>query len=246
MVATASTKISVSPASRMLSAISFGVFCRDAPSTRAIMRSRNVEPWAAVMRTRMRSLITCVPPVTAERSPPASRITGALSPVMAASLTEATPSMISPSDGISSPASTTTMSPCFRLVPSTSSVRPPEVSRRAMASVLARRRLAACALPRPSATASAKLANSTVNHSQMLICNSKPRLPFPARASRISRMVVSVVTISTTNITGLRHSVRGSSFANAWRMAGNRMRGSAMVVAVRRRAVAGITTGLST
>ena len=33
-----------------------------------------------------------MPPVTAERSPPASRMTGADSPVMADSLTEATPS----------------------------------------------------------------------------------------------------------------------------------------------------------
>ena len=40
----------VMPASRMLSAISFGVFCRSAPSTSAIMRSRKVEPCAAVMR----------------------------------------------------------------------------------------------------------------------------------------------------------------------------------------------------
>ena len=41
-----------------------------------------------------------MPPVTAERSPPDSRITGADSPVIAASLTEATPSITSPSDGI--------------------------------------------------------------------------------------------------------------------------------------------------
>ena len=34
----------VRPASRMLSAISFGVFCRDAPSTSAIIRSRKVSP----------------------------------------------------------------------------------------------------------------------------------------------------------------------------------------------------------
>ena len=34
----------------------------------------------------------------------------------------------------------------------------------------------ACALPRPSATASAKLANSTVNHSQRMIWKVKPRL----------------------------------------------------------------------
>ena len=38
------------------------------------------------------------------------------------------------------------------------------------------RRLAACALPRPSATASAKFANSTVNHSQTMIWKVKPRL----------------------------------------------------------------------
>ena len=61
----------------MLSAISFGVFCRSAPSTSVIMRSMKVEPGAAVMRTVIQSDSTCVPPVTAERSPPDSRITGA-------------------------------------------------------------------------------------------------------------------------------------------------------------------------
>ena len=55
----------------MLSAISFGVFCRSAPSTSAIIRSRKVEPCAAVMRTLIQSERTIVPPVTAERSPPA-------------------------------------------------------------------------------------------------------------------------------------------------------------------------------
>ncbi len=47
----AKTKMSVRPASRMLSAISFGVFWRSAPSTSAIMRSMKVAPGAAVMRT---------------------------------------------------------------------------------------------------------------------------------------------------------------------------------------------------
>ena len=94
----------VMPASRMLSAISFGVFCRSAPSTSAIMRSRKDEPGDDVMRTTIQSDSTVVPPVTAERSPPASRMTGADSPVMAASLTEATPSMMSPSPGMRSPA----------------------------------------------------------------------------------------------------------------------------------------------
>ena len=57
--------MSVRPASRMLRAISLGVFCRLAPSTRAIMRSRNVSPGLAVIRTTMRSESTRVPPVTA-------------------------------------------------------------------------------------------------------------------------------------------------------------------------------------
>ena len=51
----------------------------------------------------MRSDRTRVPPVTPERSPPASRMTGADSPVMADSSTDATPSMISPSPGMTSP-----------------------------------------------------------------------------------------------------------------------------------------------
>jgi len=38
-----------------------------------------------------------------------------------------------------------------------------------MVSLRVLRRVAACALPRPSATASAKLANRTVNHSQSAI-----------------------------------------------------------------------------
>ena len=101
----------VSPASRIVRAISFGVFCRSAPSTRAIIRSRNVSPGLAVMRTTISSDSTRVPPVTAERSPPDSRITGADSPVIADSSTVAMPSTTSPSPGITSPAVTTHRSP---------------------------------------------------------------------------------------------------------------------------------------
>ncbi len=101
----------VMPASRISSAISFGVLRRSAPSTRRIMRSMKVLPGAAVMRTTSQSDTTVVPPVTALRSPPDSRMTGADSPVMALSLTLATPSITSPSDGIRSPASTSTTSP---------------------------------------------------------------------------------------------------------------------------------------
>ncbi len=118
---TASRKMIVRPASRMLSAISFGVFCRLAPSTSAIMRSRKVSPGFEVMRTTIQSESTRVPPVTAERSPPLSRITGADSPVIADSSTEATPSTTSPSPGIKSPASTSTRSPLRSFGAATSS-----------------------------------------------------------------------------------------------------------------------------
>ena len=78
----------VKPASRMFSAISFGVFWRSAPSTSAIMRSRKVSPGSDVMRMRSQSLVTVVPPVTELRmSVPGSLRTGADSPVIAASLT---------------------------------------------------------------------------------------------------------------------------------------------------------------
>ena len=122
MVAVANTKMMVRPISRMFSAISFGVFCRSAPSTSLIMRSRNDEPGEEVMRITMRSEMTVVPPVTAERSPPDSRMTGADSPVMAASLTEAMPSITSPSPGMMSPASHTTRSPACRSSAETPSI----------------------------------------------------------------------------------------------------------------------------
>ncbi len=122
-VATASTKMMVRPESRIVSAISFGVFCRLAPSTRAIMRSMNVSPGLAAMRTTSQSERTFVPPVTAERSPPLSRTTGALSPVMALSSTEATPSTTSPSLGITSPGTRATRSPLRSVSAPTISVR---------------------------------------------------------------------------------------------------------------------------
>ena len=75
------------------------------------MRSRNDAPGSCVISTTMRSESTRVPPVTALRSPPDSRMTGADSPVIADSSTEAMPSITVPSPGISSPASTTTTSP---------------------------------------------------------------------------------------------------------------------------------------
>ena len=206
----------------MFSAISFGVFWRSAPSTSAIMRSRKVEPWAAVMRTLIQSDRTRVPPVTAERSPPLSRMTGADSPVMADSSIEAMPSITSPSLGMSSPAATSTMSSWRSSGAATVSV-PVAVTRFAMVSVRARRSEAAWALPRPSATASAKLANSTVIHSQRMIWKVKPICSPPVSRSRRKIIVVRVATTSTTNITGFLIIRRGLSFWNAWPMAGTRM-----------------------
>src|SRR6267378_4933978 len=219
----------VRPASRMLSAISFGVFCRSAPSTSLIMRSMKVDPCAAVMRKRIQSDSTCVPPVTAERSPPDSRMTGADSPVIAASLTEATPSITSPSDGMLSPASTRTISPTLRLVPDTSRKALSEpVNSLAWLSVRVFSIDSAWALPRPSATASAKLANSTVNHSHRMIWKVKPRFPPPVTRSRRKITVVSAATTSTTNITGFLIISRGSSFANAEPIAGVTIFGSSI------------------
>src|SRR6185503_13055378 len=66
-VTTAIRNTIVRPASRMFSAISFGVFCRSAPSTNAIIRSRKGGPCAAVIFTLIQSEMTCVPPVTTIR-----------------------------------------------------------------------------------------------------------------------------------------------------------------------------------
>lgn len=204
----------VNAASRMFSAISFGVFCRLAPSTSAIIRSMKLSPGFWVTFTTIRSLSTVVPPVTAERSPPDSRITGADSPVIADSSTEAMPSTTSPSPGITSPASTTTMSPCCSrgaaTCSSTAALPGSQfLSRRAKVWVLARRSVSACALPRPSATASARLANSTVSQSQTTM----------SHANQVGSMIASTVAhtapSSTMNITGLRHSVWGFSLCSA-------------------------------
>ena len=101
-VATTSTKVRVITVNKIPRAISLGVFWRFEPSTSAIIRSRKLCPVSAVTCTIMRSVRTLVPPITPERSVPASRSTGADSPVTAASLIVAKPCTISPSAGISS------------------------------------------------------------------------------------------------------------------------------------------------
>ena len=81
------------------------------------MRSRNVSPGFDVILILIWSERTRVPPVTALRSPPDSRITGALSPVITDSSTVAMPSITSPSPGIRSPASQITTSPARSFEP---------------------------------------------------------------------------------------------------------------------------------
>ncbi len=205
----------VSPARRIVSAISLGVFCRSAPSTSAIIRSRKVCPGSAVTRIVSRSDRTRVPPVTAERSPPDSRMTGADSPVIADSSTAATPSITSPSTGISSPASTRQTSPMRRLDAATSSKAPSSRTRRACASVRPRRSVAACALPRPSAMASAKLAKRTVSQSHAVTWSSKPSPGRPSTTSRTRAALTRALPASTTNITGFPAIARGLNLTTA-------------------------------
>ena len=156
-----------------------------------------------------------MPPVTELRSPPDSRITGADSPVIADSSTVAMPSTMSPSPGITCPASTTTRSPTRSVGAGHRSSRAPPArrlfrcSRRAVVSVRVRRRLSAWALPRPSATASARLAKRTVNHSQTAISQEK------TLGSTTASAVTRTEPTQTTNMTGLRSWVRGSSLRSA-------------------------------
>ncbi len=173
------------------------------------MRSTKDSPGFVVTRTTIRSESTVVPPVTEEKSPPDSRTTGADSPVMADSSTVAMPSTISPSPGMTSPAETTTRSPIRSVVAATSSSRPSSSSRRAGVSVRVRRRDSAWARPRPSATASARFANSTVNHSHTATSHAN------TLGSTIAETVTTSDPIHTTNMTGLRSWTRGSSLRSA-------------------------------
>src|SRR5664279_3378405 len=206
-------------ASRMFRAISLGVFCRTEPSTRAIIRSTKVWPGSVVILMTTRSESTMVPPVTEDRSPPDSRTTGADSPVIADSLTLATPSTMSPSPGMVSPASQTTRSPTLRSDAATAVSWPCTSSFRAIAVSRVARSVAAWALPRPSATASARLANSTVSHSHTVTAMTNQV------GSVKHNTVQSAAPTSTTNITGLCHITLGSRYLSAVGSAFHRLAG---------------------
>ncbi len=176
-----------------------------------------------------------MPPVTALRSPPLSRMTGADSPVMADSSTEAIPSTTSPSPGMMPLASTTTRSPLRRreagIISSlargiTSGGAGQVRSFLAMVSCRILRSVSACALPRPSATASAKLANTTVNQSQSETASVNQRGAAPGTGAKTSRSqiaVVSTLPISTTNMTGFFITSCGASFLKLSSVAEPRM-----------------------
>src|SRR5450759_3106900 len=101
--------------------------------------------------------------------------------------------------------------------------------RLARVSVRVLRKLSACALPRPSATASAKFANSTVNHSHRTIWKVNPTPALCCTRSRTSKTVVSAVTTSSTKITGFLIRVAGLSLTKAWPIAGSTIFGSKSV-----------------
>ena len=210
---TTTRKASVIADSSTVRASSFGVFRREAPSTRAIMRSRKLWPGSLEIRTTISSVSTLVPPITPERSVPASRSTGADSPVTAASLMLAMPLMISPSAGIISPAATLTRSSLRRSEAGMRSSTTP-CMRRAVSSARAARRLAAWPRPRASAMASAKLANSTVANRIAATARLKPNDGADGPPA-IASQRVTTVPISTTNITGLRAATIGCSLAKA-------------------------------
>ena len=224
-VTTTARNTIVRPASRMPSAISFGVLRRSAPSTSAIIWSRKLLPGSWVISTTMRSDSTRVPPVTALRSPPDSRTTGADSPVIADSSTDAMPSTTVPSPGISSPASTTTRSPLTSSAPTSRRRRAGGPRSRCAW----REGTAAWALPRPSASASARLPKTTVSHSHTATVNvnqagsSPPPSGSPPKAWISQPTVVMSAPTSTTNITGLRTTWRGSSLRRLSTSAGRRI-----------------------
>ncbi len=81
--------------------------------------------------------------------------------------------------------------------------------RRAIVVVFVRRRVSAWALPRPSATASARLAKTAVSHSHTVITQAN------TLGVLMADSVVSTAPTSTTNMTGLWTIERGSSLCRA-------------------------------
>ena len=118
--------------------------------------------------------------------------------------------MISPSVGIISPASQIKIFPFLSLADEIIS----PFSNLAGVSSLVLRKLSACAFPRASAIASAKLAKIKVRSRTIKIIKLYAKLPCVFSPVNIQRqtMNITAVPISTVNITGLRIIIVGFSF----------------------------------
>ncbi len=223
----------VSAASRMSSAISFGVFWRFAPSTIEIMRSRNVSPGLAVMRTMSQSDSTRVPPVTRAAVAAALANHGrALAGDRRSRRRRRRRRRCRRRRDDRRPPRRARGRPCRRLdATSVGAASRSGLGRGAPAST-SRRACGACPPapcrgPRPWPRRSWR--TSTVEPGQGGDGEDEPGRASPSRSTgelRANRAVVSALPARTTNITGLRTWWRGSSLRNAATIAGLRIAGS--------------------
>ena len=156
-------------ANRMFRAISFGVFCREAPSTRAIIRSTKLSPALAVIShdDAVRQHLGA----SGDRAPVAARLTDHRSGLARdrglVDAGDAFDDVTVTGDDLAGLDDDPVTQPELRGRDGSSA--PSRSDACATVSVLARRKDAAWALPRPSATASETLANSTVSQSHTTI-----------------------------------------------------------------------------
>ena len=210
----------VRPASRMLRAISFGVFCRlgaldqgDHPVEEALAGS-------VVMRTTMRSESTRVPPVTPSGRRRTRGSPGRDSPVMALSSTDgdALDHLAVAGDQLAGLAHAHVALVAARWRTSLLDAAVGSCTTLAVVSARVLRRVSAWALPRPSAMASAKLAKSTVNQSQSGDEAGEPVLrrasPCPGRLKN-RKVVTDAADLHHEHDRVVGHAARGSSFRKA-------------------------------
>ena len=186
-VTTASRNTIVRPASRIARAISFGVRWRFAPSTRAIIRSRNVSPGSAVIRD---SFTNATP-----------------------SITSPSPGMTSPSRTSTMSSRRSSDEPTSSSVPSTvrrCAVVTERVRRRLAAWARPRASAIASAYVANSTVNQSQAAICTWNPRPPPPLVGWSPVPLPS-ATRVTSTAV----ISTTNITGLRIRYRGLSLRSA-------------------------------
>ena len=200
----------VSAASRMFSAISFGVFCRLAPSTSAIIRSMKLSPGFWVIShddpvRQHRGAAGHRRPVTTGFADHRSRFTGDGRFVHRRNAFHDVAVAGNGLAGLDDHDVALAQQRCGDFLLHTRNAGFPSDEATGQGLRLGLAQASACALPRPSATASARLAKTTVSQSQNTISHANHV------GSMIARTVLQTAPISTMNITGLRHSVVGSS-----------------------------------